>query len=75
MAEQEPVFPEIEVRPRHSNTAAQNRQLVMKRLMAEGHPAEAVDFINEVSRVTEGRVHRHRWVSVAERYVKLHWVN
>jgi hypothetical protein len=43
--------------------------------MAEGHPAEAVDFINEVSRVTEGRVHRHRWVSVAERYVKLHWVN
>lgn len=56
-------------------THAENRQALLTLLMASGREDDAVRFIGEVKTATQGRLHRHRWIDVARRYVKLEWDN
>lgn len=66
--------PTLVFHPRLNATHAENRQALLQLLLDQGRESDAVKFIGEVKAATSGRLHRHRWIDVAGRYVKMEWV-
>lgn len=69
----EPRFPDLTVKVSPTKTHQSNRARVIGALQAAGYHTAVVEFINDVARETQGRIHRSRWMAVAERYVHLSW--
>ena len=69
----DPLYPHITVDVGLDQTHADNRIKVIVALQQAGEFSAAVNFINDVARETQGRIHRSRWIGVAERYVRLNW--
>lgn len=75
MPRKAPRFPDVTVAVNRDDTHQHNRVKVIQALQAGGYEAAVVEFINDVARETQGRIHRSRWISVAERYVVLDWTD
>lgn len=68
-----PRFPDLTITVQLSATHADNRTIVLQSLIDAGEMEAAVEFIGDVARETEGRLHRSRWIGVAKSYVRLKW--
>ena len=71
----EPRFPDLSVKAIRADTHQKNRARVIEALQGAGYEGAVVEFINDVARETKGRIHRSRWIGVAERYVYLDWTD
>ncbi|WIC89128.1 hypothetical protein SEA_OTTAWA_82 [Arthrobacter phage Ottawa] len=69
----DPRYPDIKVDVGLNDTHADNRIRVIVALQQAGEFEAAVEFITDVARETQGRLHRSRWIKVAQRYVTLNW--
>lgn len=75
MPETAPRFPDVTVAVNRNDTHQHNRVKVIAALQAAGYEAAVVEFINDVARETQGRIHRSRWIAVADRYITLDWTD